>query len=242
MFNMRTILQDFDWAETNIPLVIFIPNRYRGKYIRDTFNQFGGRDTKKCLIVIGNDGCDEDFSDLPGVKQFSIMREPNHERNGCFIRNYFIKRCRAKNIFQKDPETEIVPTAGFDWIDYCCKSTDNIVRPYYTMDIGNENDFQEINIGISHRIHWGFSAPTQLLQSLRGYDEDFKKYGYEDTDLYKRLLFCNGSIIASKDMVALHHPHPIEPSVYHEVNEMAQIYYRKDPNKCERNPNGWGEG
>ena len=238
----QIIVQNFDWSETNKPLAIFIPNRGRGNFIRDHFKQFEGYDPSQCIIIVGNDGIDEDFSDLPGVKSFTIMRYPNYDRNGCFIRNYFIKRCLSKNILQKDPETELIPYAGYDWLKEYCKSTNNIVRPYYTMDVDKEDDFKEVQYGTPHRVHWGFLAPTSTLQSIRGYDEDFTHYGYEDTDLYRRLIFCNGSIVLDKNMVALHYPHEVDPSVYKEVNEMGRIFASKNPNQCIRNPNGWGEG
>jgi histidyl-tRNA synthetase len=34
---------------------------------------------------------------------------------------------------------------------------------------------------------------------------------FEDTDLYRRLIFCNGSIVLDKNMVALHYPHEVDP-------------------------------
>ena len=175
------IIQNFEWAELDDKaLTIFIPNYGRGDYIRRLIEQFQTKaSVEMYTIVVGNDGLHDDFSDLypKNVRYFTLGRkDPNISRNGCFIRNYFIKRCKSRNIFSKDPETEIRPMnadSPTDWILDYCRRTGDFVRPQTTLSLGTGEAPQSVIPGVSHRFHWGFLAPTEALRELRGYNEQF---------------------------------------------------------------------
>ena len=239
----------FDWSVTKKDLSIFIPNYGRGQYIRDLIDQFQTKaNTRDYSIVIGNDGLHEDFSDLRGrnIFYFTLERSDTSPRNGCYIRNFFIKRCKSHKIFQKDPETEIRPNNGYDWIKEYIDYIDNssFVRPAYTLDKGTiPQKIENVYANISHRVHWGFLSSVERLQYIGGYDEDFSLYGYEDTDLYYRLQHCCGDFKLDKNLLVIHHQHPIDPSVYKEVNEMGLLYHSKKPSDFIRNKKReWGNG
>jgi hypothetical protein len=240
---------NFDWSVTKKDLSIFIPNYGRGQYIRNLLDQFATKASiRDYSIVIGNDGIHEDFSDLAdrNIFYFTLERENTNPRNGCFIRNFFIKRCKSHKIFQKDPETEIRPNTGYDWINEYINYVDNslFIRPSYTLDLGTiPHKIENVYANVPHRVHWGFLSSVERLQYIRGYDQDFTQYGYEDTDLYYRLQYCCGDFKLDKNLLVIHHPHPIDPNVYQEVNNMATLFYRKSPKNFIRNSeDNWGNG
>lgn len=240
---------NFNWAETEVPLCIFIPNYGRGNYIRSLLKQFQTKaSVEKYRVVIGNDGLHEDFDDLRelNVRYFTLERSnPNIPRNGAFIRNFFIKRCLAKNIFQKDPETEICPITPYspkDWIEEYGLLTNTFIRPAITFSVNSDSKPELVIPGVSHRVHWGFLAPLSVLRSIRGYNEQFTKYGYEDTELYEFIMNNIDLFHLDRSLIAIHHPHDVDPVVYQEVNQMGQIYHRVSRDPAKRNENGWGEG
>lgn len=257
---------NFDWSITDRKLCIFIPNFGRGGYIRSLLSQFttNADPSKDYSIVIGNDGIHEDFSDLKdkNIHYFTLNREtPSISRNGCFIRNFFIKRCKSENIFQKDPETFIFGDNNSDWIFNLLNIDTKFYRPFYTLDCGqelsnqliqnidkykqvldyNKSEFASCTPKISHRVHWGYMASTQLLQELHGYDEKFINYGYEDTDIYFRLLMKT-HITIDANLYVMHMHHMIDPNIYEEVDMMRFIYQNIDPNIIIRNGEDWGNG
>ena len=253
----------FDFASTNRKLCIFIPNFGRGNYIRKTLSQFStDAASDDYVIVIGNDGIVEDFSDLIGhnVNFFTIDRGSNPVvRNGGFIRNYFIKRCQSEILFQKDPETilyNIYETS--DWIQNVIRLTSewSIYRPGYTQELDknlsddfyHSKDLKLINANITgsnptqySRIHWAYAVATKNLIALRGYDEDFTQYGPEDMDMYMRLKNRGLSVEIDDSTRVSHLYHDISPEIYESVKRMQDVAISKKSHDFVRNTEKWGE-
>jgi len=105
-----TVTQNFDWADTKRKLVIFLPN-HNGKELTEfSIQQIRTtRAVEDYLIIVGNDGVDDDFSHLAtqNVAFFTLRGSQQYPRNGAFIRNYAIKRCQSELFFQKDGEVVI---------------------------------------------------------------------------------------------------------------------------------------
>jgi len=106
-----TVTQNFDWADTKKKLVIFLPN-HNGKELTEfSIQQIRTtRAVEDYLIIVGNDGVDDDFSHLAtqNVAFFTLhCPQVKYPRNGAFIRNYAIKRCQSELFFQKDGEVVI---------------------------------------------------------------------------------------------------------------------------------------
>lgn len=246
---------NFTWEETKKPLVVFIPNYGRGDYIRRDINNLILPDNDRFLIIIGNDGIEENFDDLytKNVRYFTLSRKDNYERNGCFIRNYFIKRCQSDWILQKDPETMIRENFSLDIPNrYLFSILDDIehfsgknclIRPLYTYDVSKSGRLtpQKIDENIPHRMHWAFWCPTKMLQSIHGYDEDYTVYGFEDTDLFFRLKRL-GPVILEPNLMVWHIWHPINDRVFGDVDQMRKVFESKADAPVGRNTEGWGEG
>ena len=89
--------------------------------------------------------------------------------------------------------------------------------------------------------HYAYCVPTVWLQSMRGYDEDYRYYGWEDVDMYLRLAERGVKITPDYQSYAVHlyHASTVNPPM---LNAMANIFRTKDPSEWRRNPVKWGEG
>lgn len=220
--------ENFDWDCTNKSLCILIPNYGRGSYIRNTLWQFQTNCPKEDYnIVIINDGLHEDFSDLAhlNINYFTFIRPTNHCRNGCFVRNYFIKRAKCKNLFQKDPETVLQRMyEGYDWVLEYSKRENLHMRPGHTLDVNFcPLEIQSVHPNVSHRVHWGCSIPLEWLKQFP-YSEAFDLYGYEDTELYFRIRNNFGTWNIDNSLAAIHLGHQVANHIYSDVNQMAKVY------------------
>lgn len=232
---------NFNWNCTNNELCILIPNYGRGSYIRNTLWQFKTKlSIDNFKIVIINDGLHEDFSDLEpfNVRYFTFQRNDVSERNGCFVRNYFIKRAKCRNLLQKDPETILQPIIkGYDWIKEYSSITGQNIRPKYTLDINNSVfDIQTVDKNISYRVHWGCLMPLEWLK-MSPYREEFHLYGYEDTTMYYEIKKLFGDWSLDDNLIVHHLSHPVNTKIYSDVHKMGELYNNFIPNNKE-----WGEG
>lgn len=246
------IEKNFDWDITNRKLVIFMPN-YNGRALTAyTISKIQTSvPDKDWIIIVGNDNVDDEF-DFPNVYYFNIRRDTKEPRNGGFIRNYFIKNCKSDLILQKDGE---VLLEG----DFIKNAIDNVKedawRPkiIYVLD-GDQttkllNNYK-IEVSptyvvnppyISTYFHYAYCIQTNILQYLHGYDENYKYWGYEDTDLFDRLLTINKIIKPDPEISATHLSHHSTIN-YDQLKNMELYYNSVDKSLVIRNPNGWGEG
>lgn len=256
--------KNFDWSQTNKELLFFIPNFGRGKYIRKTIDNTIKTSVPKdkWIILIANDGIEENFDDLKNknVVYFTLERNSLTERNGGFVRNIAIKYGQSKMIAQKDPEilyTGDFIKRSFDHqnVLYRCgecsySCTKNDTNLYFNNQI-SADELQKRTPG--HPItseyvcwHWGHCAPTECFRQLGGYDEDFKYYGFEDADMWNRLMKSGLKQYLDKNCRPIHLHHP-KPDVYgndKEKYEKMKILYNKKRNAgIIRNVGvNWGQG
>jgi hypothetical protein len=238
----------FDFNLTKDKVIFFIPNFGRGHYIRALANQFKTKaDPKDYLIVIGNDGTDDNFDDLAhlNVKWFTLKRVPT-ERNGAFIRNYFIARCQGTFLYQKDPEI-LLTSSGGDIIYEavrCAQHGYDLIRPTWTASleiaesnqlldspwesynnfIPPENTIKSIPSFDAERIHFFFGTKVEYLVGINGYSEDFLFYGPEDKDLFGRLKLLHLPISSVNQWCATHLYHPVTEKVYENLLTMHKVY------------------
>jgi len=242
----------FDWSVTDRKIVVFIPNYSRKSFLVESMKYFHtGLDEKDYIVVVGNDGIEEDFSSLgwKNVVSFTLHRTPPSVRNGGFIRNYFIKRCQSEYVFQKDPEVVIAAdflaqTVASDNITRCGRQrilaqaeTEGLISGRIPIE-----QLQQRAAGIGHAptfIHYGFGIKTSTLQQMRGYDERFLYYGYEDTDLYNRLVRQGYKMDYPQNLCALHMWHV---PMMRGMVETQRVYDNEAGHSFIANPNGWGEG
>ena len=241
---MAITYQNFDWAETARPLVVFIPNYGRGAYIRKLLPYIPR--LEDALIIVGNDGLHEEFDDLHGAGVRYFTTDNPSERNGGFIRNYVIRRCQSKLLGQKDPETFVAPYQNDppNWIERVLSLPDGkFWRPAYTTDVdrnGNPHTFRPVGYTYE-RIHWCYAAPTEALREIRGYDEDYKFYSPEDKCCFRRLsTICDE--VPDGDYLVEHFWHQINDKVPQWGFEGNQLYNYKLQHNLPINPGSWGEG
>jgi len=263
---------------TNRKVCIFIPNFCRKQYIEETILLFKTKvPVEDWIIIIGNDNCDEDFSYLvdKNVYFFSLVNQEQSPRNGCFIRNYFIKRCLSEFIIQRDPEILVIGDFLFSWLATSSskrlgkikvvdeKNTSEYFRthdrtkldgvrtlvldPVYINDgrivlqiLKNEGLNSTKEFLPNSYFHYMYMIRTTVLQKIFGYDEDYLFYGFEDSDIFCRLLNEKVQFDLDYNFTASHFWHPITVNL-EKLQEMKTLFLSK---KIDRNINtkGWGEG
>lgn len=88
-----------------------------------------------------------------------------------------------------------------------------------------------------------FGIGTKILQGIRGYDEDYTSYGWEDTDLFCRLYGMNQYLYPDYSCTAIHPYHPRGNEHEEEVVvKMKKVFISKNPEAFQRNPIKWGGG
>lgn len=90
-----------------------------------------------------------------------------------------------------------------------------------------------------------FITYSCLFKFVRGYDEFYEEWGYEDSDVQKRFQFLGLEIISIKDSTFyLHQWHPkfqsLDPDRTRETHERNRRYFNKHSTVI-RNPGGWGD-
>lgn len=88
---------------------------------------------------------------------------------------------------------------------------------------------------------YAFCAPTQFLKGIRGYDEAYKFYGFEDIDMFCRLTALGKIIKPDYNTYAYHLCHPCTVNE-EELASMQTLFRFKNPEQTLRNPKGWGNG
>lgn len=274
--NGLEIIQNFEWNMTKRKLCIFMPNYHDKKYTQFSIDNIKTTIPKDdYIIIVGNDGDYIDFDNMENenVFFFSLKRKEKTMRNGCFIRNYIIKRCQSDLFFQKDGEVVVLG----DFIKSCIRSNgDWRAGKIYVLDDDNTNEF--MMTGNSHVVtskpptkiinpifpdtvedvkkiifdsngkqnlstyhHYSYCVKTELLKSIRGYDEDYYYYGFEDSDMFCRLYHLGHKLIPDPSITAVHLCHPRE-EITSEINIMGQLFKDKNPINSIRNSTNWGDG
>lgn len=94
---------------------------------------------------------------------------------------------------------------------------------------------------ISTYCNYALACPSRLLKSINGYDEEYRYYGWEDTDLFCRLTALGKYYTPDYQSTSIHLYH--SPTVNNQqLPNMRNLFIQKDPRNTIRNFNGWGEG
>jgi len=258
---------NFDWSVTERPLVVFMPNWGRGNYIRKTVAAIKTEIPRdQWIVLVANDGVHEDLSDLKdqNVVYFTFQRPNISERNGCFIRNFVLRRLRSAFVFSKDPEIIVVG-------DFIKRILEDCDRPLYRLggaafkadrEVTNRFMANDATIDdcIAHSqrlpimpeqhmiMHYGYSMPVKILQQIRGYDEDYSISPYcEDRDLFYRLKAMNIRPFVDQSCFPVHLWHemkffPNTPENSARYERAKALFRSKDPSQAMRNDNDWGTG
>jgi len=88
-----------------------------------------------------------------------------------------------------------------------------------------------------------FAMGTVVAQAMRGYDEDFTNFGWEDPDMFCRLMANGYPILPDFNTVSIHLAHDSTQGEPKEVHRMGDIFKGKDPANIVRNKfRPWGVG
>jgi predicted glycosyltransferase involved in capsule biosynthesis len=84
-----------------------------------------------------------------------------------------------------------------------------------------------------------FFIDQGTFNSLRGYDERFYGWGYEDNDILRRLENSRIRVVALMqfDLFAMHQHHPHKPNHWWRADENRDLMASEE---IQRNPEGWG--
>jgi hypothetical protein len=93
---------------------------------------------------------------------------------------------------------------------------------------------------VSSYFNYAYSINTDFLRSIGGYDESYCDYGYEDSDMFCRLMSAKYQIFPDYDCTAIHLWHET-PNVSR-LDEMHKVFISKNCDAIIRNTNGWGNG
>jgi hypothetical protein len=276
------ITQNFDWSVTNRQMCIFMPHHHDRKYTQFSIDQIRTSIPKNDYVIIV--GCDNNKDEFEGdnVYYFWMKTPTQGSRNGCFIRNYAIKRCQSMYFLQKDGEVVILG----DFIKNCFKKiiyhagdsqswtaswragkiyvlNDQQTRRYMSTKSpehfistptevikenfpGTTNAVKDIiynatGTNLSTFFHYAYCVPTLDLEKVRGYDERFGSYGYEDSDMFCRLYAMGHRLIPDPYCSAVHLCHPKNAQTS-DITKMRKLFGNSDPETLIRNPSGWGDG
>lgn len=87
----------------------------------------------------------------------------------------------------------------------------------------------------------GFDA--KLLQKMRGYSEDYWNFGWEDCELFVRLMSAGYPIEPDYECISIHLEHPLTQGRPEDVNKMGDIFAEWNPNNIVVNKfRQWGQG
>lgn len=250
---------DYDWDHTNRDLIIFIPNFGRRHMLEHSLRWFSTNISRdRWQILICNDGVHEDLGSLSdfNVSYFTFVRPKVSERNGCFVRNYAIARTKSKYIFQCDPEIIIKGDCVEKLLSIQSdiyrigqvklltdKETSSVIAG---IDVLQDLTVRSLRTKDNMYLHCGFGAKVEILRSIRGYDEEFTHWGYEDRELYYRLSRkkLGYNIYIDYDCASYHMWHPNTGGKNAEIkkHKMRRLFQNKVSRKQKCNLNGWGNG
>lgn len=268
--------KDYDWSQTDTKVVLLIPNYGRKKLLVPTIKAAKtALDKKDYHILIANDGLHEDMEDLKdyNVSYFTFDRKDKTVRNGCFIRNYCLKRLQSEYVIQKDPEVLVygdffkgmVETDKDIFTLGAVINTDAKQREKFLKEgvlpkpkkkrvlakgvkgtpnakITSANILNIRTPDTYYFFHYMYGCKTELLQSIRGYDEGYSMYGKEDKDMYFRLKDMKMKFMSDENCKAYHLWHKKMGLTPKSVKKMSKVYDTRKASVHVRNENGWGEG
>lgn len=241
---------NFDWKQTNVDMLLYIPNYGRKHLLRKALEKFQFQASifpVEFKILVVNDGLHEDLSDLEkeyGILWFTFERDGG-ERNGCMIRNYIIRRSISDTLCTADPE--IYFEGHYLQNAWAATQSNYVYRPSQMIGLdpnGNPDKKWIVDDVRLECLHAGLALPTKVLRDMGGYDEHFADfYGYEDVDMLQRLRASGIKFVIDRSVTAFHMHHP-RPTIEKTMLESGNLYKKKMRNLqiVANKGREWGEG
>jgi hypothetical protein len=162
-------VEEFDWDWTRRKVIVIMP--YYGNRLRQACyalrNIQTSLDDNEWGIIVGDDGCDHDISELETIKNVKVISVRNKkaaERNGCLCRNVLIKRCQSDWITSADPE---IHWTG-DFFKTICDHPKHVIRIGNVRNTSRETAesilTNKINIDdVSYEVHKNFTPRIEPI-------------------------------------------------------------------------------
>jgi len=175
-----------------------------------------------------------------------LQKDPEIVLQGDFIYQVIRSEAswRAGNVYVLDRAmtSELIAEKDFGILKYsaCIK-----IDPVQVMDskhakylIAGENG----RVNFSSYFHYAYAIKTKILQKMQGYDERYTHYGYEDSDMFCRLLQLKHYLVPDYATTAIHLYHDRDPGFsVDDLKVMRKIFDMQNPVNTSRN-RSWGEG
>lgn len=176
--------------------------------------------------------------------------------------NYAIKRCRSEFLLSADADN-LFPHNFISEMVHALRA--NPLSVVYSKMLDLEQDTlsllirlneQNLNVpyaeleklgvarGAGNKHPGTFGTATAFFQQIRGYDEQYEEWGWEDNDIMRRFLYLGLDLISISDRAKfLHQWHPKGEGVrdWTESRERNLRYFNSNSTVV-RNPICWGEG
>jgi predicted glycosyltransferase involved in capsule biosynthesis len=220
------IVVDYGSSPSQVVLAQEICRLYEAKYIYVGNAEIWNR--SHCLNI----GIKNSNTKYIGISDVDIVFSPNYVEEALKVLKRHPFSVVVSNMLDLDKES----TQKLNEDDKLTSSIFNLKRTASPRII-NARKYDGFHPSI------GF-MPSYLLKLIRGYDETFKVWGFEDVDIYKRLMKLGVTYRKiSEDAFYLHQWHPKHEGVKDEnpekVTEQNKMYFEQS-NSIFRNPKGWG--
>ncbi|BCS31611.1 hypothetical protein TBR22_A08130 [Luteitalea sp. TBR-22] len=195
------------------------------------------------------------------------VRPPGAPRNNAVARNAGIRLARWPLLLQSDPDivfvTDVIsacvaawrpgvfcsvsryqPLTRSAWYELRGRTAEATVADYRAAAHARQNMVHSPD-GV-HGLHGAFLCETAVLRHLRGYDERFTHWGWEDSDLLGRLrrlglerVYAEGAGVVHQWHPTLRDDHPQARAATYRAMAWQQAR-ASEPAPLVRNPVGWG--
>jgi len=129
-----------------------------------------------------------------------------------------------------------------EWIGKHVQSISVDAQSLYNAKLAHDRIYESKGgLNFSTYFAYALGIETKVLKDLSGYDEDYTSYGYEDPDMFCRLMAFKYPIIPDYSCSSIHLYHPL--TVDNKLWEMDDLFKKKDCSQVVRNVGRvWGEG
>jgi len=202
---------------------------------------------------------------------FTLLSDDITEyRNSGFIKNYCIKRCMSELLLHKDSEIVLegdfiykILNSRLPWRpgnaynlneiqtqNYLDGEGLNNIVPTYIVQpnrFGTATKMRDIisqssgGLNISSFFGGSFCVETEVLKRFHGYDERYEYYGFEDSDIFCRLMHDRKFMNIDYSTNLIHLYHEITPKSDYKIQKMSDVFIRSNPKLVVRNADRWGE-
>lgn len=165
------------------------------------------------------------------IRYFQRVRRPNVlYSNPSVPNNIGLRNATGDIVVLQNAECMFMNDDGLETLVGLVKDTNAVFPTVWAAEEKNPNAIEVFYIHPTQRpVPWFFCGATKLkhFHDLRGFDEDYKQYGYDDNDMADRLKAHGITFEWTEDVVLKHQWHPRPAMVAAGEPETGKIYDQK---------------